>query len=415
MHSLELAVELVFVGFHHDEPGDSKLFVVKSLVNQIKEGDSMPRRGENIHKRKDGRWEGRYRDGHKSNGEAHYKSVYAPSYAEIKEKMNKLKAVPKVQRQVTSLVTTEQLFLMWLDDKRVQVKESSYATYHQVVYGHLIPYFQRQKASQLTNEAVNQFVKDKLHSGRLDGKGGLSPKRVRDILVILLQAIQYGEKKRAIVNFDYDIIRPKIEATELPVLTTEEQNNLMDYVKTNLDHKKLGVLIALYTGVRLGELCSLQWNDIDFSEGTLSITKTLQRIKDTAPNSTAKTKMVIDAPKSKKSIREIPLPAYLLCLLKQWQKDQSSTNYVLSGKAKYIDPRVYQDNFKSYLKQAKLQEHTIHALRHTFATNAVVHGFDVKNLSEILGHSSVRFTLEKYVRWSMDTKRASMEHYASCF
>jgi len=375
----------------------------------------MPRRGENIHKRKDGRWEGRYIDYHRSDGRAHYKSVYGAGYTEVKEKMNKLKAVPKVQRQVTSLMTTEQLFLLWLDDKRIQVKESTYATYYQVMHGHLIPYFQRQKAEQLINEAVNQFVKDKLQNGRLDGKGGLSPKRVHDILSILLQAIAYGEKKGAVVGFDYDVIRPKVESKELPVLTAEEQNNLLDYVKANLDHKKLGVIIALYTGVRLGELCAMQWSNIDFSEGTLSITKTLQRIKDTDPNSTKKTKMVIDTPKSPKSIRPIPLPAYLLCLLKQWEDGQLSTNYVLSGKAKYIDPRVYQDSFKTYLKQAKVQDYTIHSLRHTFATNALERGFDVKNLSEILGHSSVRFTLEKYVRGSMDTKRASMERYAACY
>jgi len=374
----------------------------------------MPRRGENIHQRKDGRWEGRYIDFHRSDGKAHYQSVYAPSYTEVRAKMSKLKAVPKVQRPLTSLMTTEQLFFMWLDDKRIQVKESTYSAYHQVIHGHLIPYFQG-KASQLTNGAVNQFVKDKLQNGRLDGKGGLSPKRVHDILSILLQAIQYGEKKGTITNFDYDIIRPKIEATELPVLTAEEQNSLLTYAKSNLDHKKLGVLIALYTGVRLGELCAMQWSDINFNEGVLSITKTLQRIKDTNPNSATKTKMVIDTPKSKKSIRAIPLPEYLLCLLKQWQKGQPSQFYVLSGKAKYVDPRVYQDNFKAYLGQADIQEHTIHALRHTFATNAIERGFDVKNLSELLGHSSVRFTLEKYVRGSMDTKRASMERYAACY
>ena len=375
----------------------------------------MPRRGENIHKRKDKRWEGRTIDFRRSDGKAHYKSVYGKTYAEVKAKLDKQKAVPKVQRQVTSLMTTEQLFLMWLDDKRIQVKESTYAAYHQVIHGHLISHFHGRKSDQLTNEAVNQFLKDKLQNGRLDGHGGLSAKRVRDILSVLLQAIQYGEKKGAISSFDYDIIRPKIEATELPVLTTEEQNSLLIYAKSEIDHKKLGVLIALYTGVRLGELCALQWSDINFSEGLLSITKTLQRIKDTDPNGAKKTKMVIDVPKSKKSIREIPLPASLLCFLKQWEESQPRDNYILSGKAKYIDPRVYQDNFKDYLKQAKVQNNHFHALRHTFATRAIENGFDVKNLSELLGHSSVRFTLEKYVRGSMDTKRASIERYAACY
>ena len=375
----------------------------------------MPRRGENIYKRKDGRWEGRTIDFYRSDGKAHYKSVYAPSYTEVKAKMNKLKAVPKVQRQMTSLVTSEQLFFMWLDDKHIQVKESTYAAYHQVIHGHLVPYFKGAKASQLSSEAVNQFVKDKLDHGRLDGRGGLSAKRVCDLLIILLQVIQYGEKKGFIVGFDYDIARPKAEWTELAVLTHGEQEKLLSHVKATLDHKKLGVLIAFYAGVRLGELCALQWSDIDFSTGILHITKTLQRIKDTDPTSARKTKMVIATPKSMKSVREIPLPAFLLCLLKQWKQEQPSANYVLSGKAKYIDPRVMQDNFKECLKLAKVEATKFHALRHTFATRAKEQQFDDKSLSELLGHSTVRFTLERYVHSSIDTKRASLERYAACY
>ena len=375
----------------------------------------MPRRGENIHKRKDGRWEGRCIDFHREGGKAHYKSVYSKTYAEVKEKMNKLKAVPKVQRQVTSLVTSEQLFLLWLEDKRIQVKESTYATYYQIIHGHIVPYFKGTKASQLANEAVNQFVKDKLDHGRLDGTGGLSPKRVCDLLTILLQIVQYGEKKGAIAGFDYDIARPKAEYSELAVLTHDEQEKLLAHVKANLDHKKLGILIAFYAGARLGELCALQWSDIDFGTGILNISKTLQRIKDTGPASTKKTKMVIDAPKSKKSIRAIPLSTDLLCTLKQWKQEQPSTNYVLSGKAKYVDPRVMQDSFKEYLKLAKVELTKFHALRHTFATRAKEQQFDDKSLSELLGHSSVRFTLERYVHSSIDTKRASMERYAACY
>ena len=375
----------------------------------------MPRRGENIHKRKDGRWEGRIIDGQRGDGKAHYKSVYAQSYTEVKEKMNKLKAVPKVQRQKTSLVTTEQLFLLWLDDKRIQVKESTYARYYQVIHGHLIPYFHGMKATMLSKATVNQFVKDKLQHGRLDGTGGLSGKSVCDLLSILLQVVQYGEKAGAIVGFDYDIARPKTEWTELSVLSHAEQERLMNSLKSDLDHKKLGVLIAFYAGARLGELCALQWNDIDFQAGILHISKTLQRIKNTDPTSTEKTKMVIDAPKSKKSTRDIPLTASLLCLLKQWQGEQPGTNYVLSGKAKYVDPRVLQDKFKEYLMLAQVEPNKFHALRHTFATRAKEQHFDDKSLSELLGHSSVRFTLERYVHSSMDIKRASMERYAACY
>ena len=125
--------------------------------------------------------------------------------------------------------------------------------------------------------------------------------------------------------------------------------------------------------------------------------------------------MVIDAPKSPKSIRPIPLPDSLLCLLKQMEAGQASADYILSGKTKYIDPRVYQDDFKAYLEQANIQSYKFHALRHTFATRAIENGFDIKALSEILGHSSVKFTLERYVHTSMDTKKAGMERYAACY
>jgi len=375
----------------------------------------MPRRGENIHKRKDGRWEARYIDFYKSDGKAHYKSVYAPSYSEVKQKSNKLKAVPRTQRQMTSLMSSEQLFLLWLEDKRIQLKESSFSAYHQVIHGHLLPCFRGLKASQLDNEKVNQFVRDKLKNGRLDGKGALSAKRVRDILAILLQIIQYGEKKGAIAGFDYDVIRPKAEPKELAVLTPEEQNKLLRHLKSNLDHKKLGIMIALYTGIRLGELCALQWSDINFQTGILRITKTLQRIQNNDLNSKAKKKMVIDKPKSQKSVRQIPLPTSLLCLLKKWKGQQLSENYVLSGKTKYVDPRVMQDAFKLCLKHAKLEPINFHALRHTFATRAKAHQFDDKSLSELLGHSSVRFTLEKYVHSSIETKRASMERFVACY
>ena len=255
---------LVFVRFYQNEGAGPKLFMVKSLVYQVKGACIMPRRGENIHKRKDGRWEGRYIDFHRSDGKAHYKSVYAMSYTEVREKMNKLKAVPRVQRPLTSLVTMEQLSLLWLENKKVQIKESSYASYYQVIHGHIVPYFKNIKASAMTCDLVNQFIRDKLAHGRIADGGELSAKRVNDILNVLLQIIQYGEKKQQILGFDYEIARPKSEYAELEILTHSEQERLIHHVKSNLDHKKLGVLFALYTGIRLGEACALRWSNIDW-------------------------------------------------------------------------------------------------------------------------------------------------------
>ena len=373
----------------------------------------MPRRGESIHKRKDGRWEARYIDYYLDSGQAHYKSVYARSYAEVKIKIAKIKAVPNTQRQMTSLVSMEQLSLLWLDDKRIQVKESSYARYHQVIHGHIIPYFKNADTSRISNSMVNQFVKDKLHHGRIDQTGGLSNKSVCDILTILLQIIQYGEREHYISGFNYDINRPKREYVEFAILTKDEQEKLTQHMKKKTDHKKLGVLLALYTGIRLGELCALTWGDIDFTTGTLHISKTLQRIKNTDTNSGTKTKMVITPPKSQKSIREIPLPLFLLDILNRFRK--TNDIYVLSGTSKYIDPRVYQDNFKQYLKNSGVPDIHFHALRHTFATRAIEKNFDDKSLSELLGHSTVRFTMDRYVHSDREIKRANMEKFAVSF
>ena len=372
----------------------------------------MPRRGESIYKRKDGRWEGRYIDYYNSNGKAHYKSLYASCYADIKLKIKQIKAVPNTHRKLTSLVNMEQLSLLWLDNKKINLKESSFARYHQVIHGQILPYFKNIKLSKISKDIVDNFIKDKLNHGRIDGNGGLSNKSVSDILNILLKIIGYGEKKHCISNFDYDINRPTIKNNELPILSRTDQDKLIQYLNDNLDHKKLGVLLALCTGIRLGELCALKWSDIDFDNRILSITKTLQRIKNTDPNSSSKTKMVITSPKSQKSIREIPLSSSLINILEKYKKQGAI--YILSGTTKYIDPRVYQDIFKRYIKEAVIDPINFHALRHTFATRAIEQKFDDKSLSELLGHATVRFTMERYVHSSVEIKRANMERFAVC-
>jgi len=373
---------------------------------------NMPRRGENIHKRKDGRWEGRYIKFYDSNGKAKYGSVYAKSYLEVKEILTAEKTVTYAMKKTIGKINTKELCEEWLENSRIRLKASSYARYHSLLYNHVIPCLGDKKVKTLTNTVINEFIKQKSEYGRLDGMGGLSAKTVNDILSMLIQIIQYAEKKHYIVGFAYDFIQPKVQVNELPVLTTAEQNQLIQYVLLHQDIEKLGVLFALYTGVRLGELCALQWRDIDFTSGTLKITKTIQRIKNINKNETTKTIVVIDTPKSQKSIRSIPLSDSFLKLLKRYQGQYHQYDYILSGTSKYIEPRIYQAKFKKYLKQAQIQPINFHALRHTFATRGIEQGFDTKSLSEILGHSTVRFTLERYVHSSHELKKAGMEKLA---
>ena len=212
-----------------------------------------------------------------------------------------------------------------------------------------------------------------------------------------------------------DLIKPKQEQQELIVLTKSEQKELVRYLQQDTDKIKLGVLISLYTGIRLGELCALKWSDIDIPNGTLKIDKTIQRIKNTDKYASSKTKIVIDKPKSQKSIRVVPIPSFLH--EKLWnQRNRYWVNaYVLSGTYMYVEPRIYQKHFKRVLKEANIKEVNYHALRHTFATRAIESGIDVKTLSEILGHSNIKFTLERYVHSSEELKKQSIEKLAICY
>lgn len=357
----------------------------------------MARRGENIRKRTDGRWEGRYIESYSENGKACYCSIYGASYTEIKEKLRKYKK----SRDKTSgnKIELEELCMEWLAMKKDVIKISTYVKYHNFIENHFIPYFTGIKAMHLTSELIQDFV---LH------QSSLSKKTIHDMLSVLIQIIRYGQSKHYIGYFDFQAISyPKISSQELPVLKDSEVIKLVGYVQTTFDIQKVGVLLSLFMGIRLGELCALQWKDVNFHEETVHISKTMQRLKNLDENADTKTKIVIDAPKSQKSIRDIPIPSFLLELLEEHKRCEEI--YVLTGTANYIEPRTYQRLFSRYLNEAGLSEINFHALRHTFATRAVEQGFDIKSLSEILGHSSVKFTMERYVHPSNAYKKMNLE------
>ena len=175
-----------------------------------------------------------------------------------------------------------------------------------------------------------------------------------------------------------------------------------------MEPSKCGVIISLCTGIRIGELCALQWSDIDTEANIITINKTLQRIPDY--KSANKTKIIIDSPKSKASERQIPIPSLLLEQLESIKTQIKSPNYyVLTSSEKYIEPSNYYVKYKHLLNECGIENHSFHALRHTFATRAIECGMDVKSLSEILGHSDVKVTLARYVHPSMDLKTMNME------
>lgn len=371
----------------------------------------MSRRGENIRKRKDGRWEARIII-KQANNKTKYKYVYAHSYTELKTKLQEFD-ISKVNIDYNNMPFNE-VATKWLEFIKFTIKQSTYANYDNIVEKHITPYFKFLKIGNINNNILQNFITQKYQNGRLNNAGGLSAKTVHDIYSVLLQILKFAERNKYINHFDYGIDLPKIEEKLCDIFNEADKIKLENHMRLNTDFKKIGVLLVMYTGIRIGELCALKWSDIDLENGFISITKTLQRIKNTEEKNNQKTKIIIDKPKSQKSIRKIPLQSFLIEMLSGLKNNCSENSYLLTGsETKFTEPRAYEKTYKKYLKECHIPNIKFHALRHTFATNAVEKNFDTKSLSEILGHSTVRFTLDRYVHPSDKIKRENMERLVS--
>ncbi len=358
----------------------------------------MSKRGLNIYRRKDGRYEGRYADGYGENGKTKYRSIYGKTYTEVKDKLLQIKArviIPKTE----SGLTVKELFTEWLSAKLTQTKASTYANYAFKAEKHLIPAFGSLKIEKLSPSKVYDFIMEKRNKG-------LSNKYISDLIIVLKNMTRYAARVHHCVNPIADVELPKKEKHELDLYNKNEQNYLKSALLTNMDLTKLGIMIALYTGVRIGELCGLKWYDIDLNAKTIRIERTIQRIR--VNGKANRTELIVSTPKSHTSVRMIPIPEFLARMLKAF-KPSNADAFILSGNAKFPDPRTMQYRFKALLIKIGLRTLNFHSLRHLFATNCVELGFDIKTLSEILGHSSVEITLNRYVHSSIERKKQCMD------
>lgn len=371
----------------------------------------MPRKGENIYKRKDGRWEGRFSKGVSENGKMKFKYVYGHTYSETKNKLYEI--IKSYTNESVHKKDVEfyyrNILISWLQSAKLRTTESTYSRYFYLVTKYITPKLGQYKISQLSIDILEKYIENLLISGRVDHKGGLSAKFVSDILVVIKSSLKYAKLNNISVFFDISNLNVKYQKKEIRILSKDEQKRLIAFLRKRTDYYKLGILLSLFTGMRVGEVCALKWENINLNEGSIEICKTIQRIKNVDPENkiSKKTKIIITKPKSKCSIRKIPIPNYLIETLESLYSTPDS--YILSGNSqKYVEPRKLQYHFQMLARELSIQNINYHALRHTFATRCIESGFEIKSLSEILGHANVNITLNCYIHSSFDLKMKNM-------
>ena len=320
------------------------------------------------------------------------------------ERMGKTKGYSYFMRKS---IRMEPIMLQWLENTRFRVRESTYVKYRNLVQGHILPELGEVRVNRLTTERVEQFVRQQLVSGKLDGQGGLSEKTVRDMLTVLKEICRYAAQCDIEIPCHFEVIRIRKNDSEIRVLNRFEQMKLEQFLTSDESLIKTGILLSLYMGLRIGEVCALKRQHILYDEEILQVRSTMQRIQD-VDRGKRKTKIIETEPKSSCSVRDIPIPEFLLPRL-DVVRNVPEEAYLLTGSPdSFIEPRTMENIFKRCLTECRMETINYHALRHTFATRCVENGFDIKTLSEILGHASVNITLNRYVHSSMDQKRRSM-------
>lgn len=369
----------------------------------------MPRRGENIRKRKDGRWEARYEKCRDQNGHIQYGYLYGHTYEAVKKK--KLAAICKntPQNSYRNRYVFRDLSKEWLQSIRYTVKDSTYACYKTLIETHFLPEFGNMPLKYISTVSVYTFS-EKLRCQ------GLSPRTIKALLILLHNILRYGEKQGYLSLSQVEFRYPKINASPFHLISQENLTKLITTLSTDPGEFSTGILLCIYTGIRVGELSGIRWEDIDFDKKILHIRRTISRIKNLdytgESDKEPKTILMIGPPKSASSVRDIPIPDFLLEKLKIIAAEPDS--YLLTGSAqKCMEPRNIQRKFQRLLQQCDIPKINIHSLRHAFATRCIEMGCDSKTLSEILGHSSVKITMDIYVHSSIAQKQKCMEmlHY----
>lgn len=323
----------------------------------------------------------------------------------------------------------EALIKEWLKEKEKYVKNSTYALYEYNTYRYLIPL--------LGEIVIYDFKEDDLQNAVLtwmSEPSDLSLGTVKNLVVLVKQTLSYAERKgyrkasslqiqypknhstQYECNDEVDMNKPmgkQTEETSKKIFTVREQQKILAYVYAHPSLRNIGIALCLTAGLRIGEICSLQWRDINLQAKNITINKTIQRVYNI--EGTPKTSLLIATPKSFSSVRTIPIARNICDAINRLDSNYLRTNidnydFFLTNSSKLIEPRTYRRYYERFLSEVEIPYRKFHALRHTFATTCVATGGDYKCISAILGHSSIKITLDMYVHPAMDEKRQTVEN-----
>lgn len=331
----------------------------------------MSRRGENIRKRKDGRWEGRYIKGYDSKKQkARYASVYGKTYAETKQKLDEAKYKSSIG--VVYVDAKNKLFgeiiNSWFNAKKINLKPSSIIKYQNLIEKHILPELGHRKLRELNADLFYTFLDAQQKNGNKKNGGMLSTSSLQTMLYILNATIKYAASNNMVAYFSICLTRSGKEATPIQTLEQHEEDALDLFLSTHISRRNLGIMLSLYCGLRIGEVCALQWTDIDTKNAILYVRRTVQRIAHSSGKT--KTKIHVGSPKSKSSIRVIPIPSFLVPIICTLAQEDPPDAYILTGSInKPLEPRTFQYYFDQVLTMAGIQKTNYHTLRHTFATH----------------------------------------------
>ena len=369
----------------------------------------MAKHGENIHKRKDGRWEGRYIKARTDGRKVVWGYIYGATYAEVRQRLIQKKAECGFYQLSGNEMTFEELAGQWLASASLRLKESTLVHYHYTLQRYLFPVFGgwqvKNFSERLLEQGMLQVIAPADHRHR-----PLGASSARECLTMLRRICKYAAHLHLMRTVEVFVKLPQMESCQTKPFSAQEQAALREFVLAAPTPRKVGLLLQMQLGLRIGEVCGLQWGDFDLKANVLTVRRTVSRIY----CGIGCTKIVVQTPKTKSSGREIPIPYDLAALLRKLRGSASPDTWFLSGSTERpVEPRCYRKSIRGYLRRAGVRRVHPHALRHTFATTCLQSGCDIKTLSEILGHADANVTLKRYVHSDMKRKKSEMQRVFS--